>query len=63
MDDLSSDLPNTIGKPAINALLAADITTLQQVERLSDKKLLALHGVGPKAIRILRKQIENTQDK
>jgi predicted flap endonuclease-1-like 5' DNA nuclease len=46
------DLP-PIGRPANSALLAAGITTLEQVATRSRRDLLALHGVGPKAIGIL----------
>ncbi|MEV6301849.1 DNA-binding protein [Actinoplanes sp. NPDC051861] len=46
------DLP-PIGRPANSAFLAAGITTLAQVARHSRRDLLAMHGVGPKAIRIL----------
>lgn len=58
MKSTRSELPKNIGSPATNALLAANITTLEQVAELSDKELLALHGVGPKAVRILRKSIK-----
>lgn len=57
MPSKKQDLPINIGKPALNALTAAGITTLQQVAKLSDNELLTLHGVGPKAIRILRDHI------
>ncbi|MEU4155383.1 DNA-binding protein [Actinoplanes sp. NPDC026670] len=46
------DLP-PIGRPANSALLAAGITTLAQVAAHGRRDLLAMHGVGPKAIRIL----------
>ncbi|QOR69855.1 hypothetical protein IM660_14500 [Ruania alkalisoli] len=46
------DLP-AIGKPATRALAAAGITTLDQVATRSEAELLAMHGVGPKAVRIL----------
>ncbi|MEV4714041.1 DNA-binding protein [Micromonospora sp. NPDC049374] len=46
------DLP-PIGRPANSALLEAGITTLDQVAAHSRRDLLALHGVGPKAIGIL----------
>ena len=52
------DLPATIGRPALAALRAAGLTTLEQVAKRSDSELKALHGVGPKAIRILREEIE-----
>lgn len=51
-----SDLPQSIGKPATRALLGAGITTRAQVAEHTDAELLALHGVGPKAVRILRDQ-------
>jgi hypothetical protein len=46
------DLP-PIGRPANSALLQAGVTTLAQVATHSSAELLALHGVGPRAIRIL----------
>jgi predicted flap endonuclease-1-like 5' DNA nuclease len=46
------DLP-PIGRPANSALLAAGITTLAQVAAYSRSDLLAMHGVGPKAVSIL----------
>ena len=46
------DLP-AIGRPATNALVQAGITTLAQVAEHPSSELLALHGVGPKAIRLL----------
>lgn len=58
MDIKKHNLPSSIGKPATNALLAANITTLKQIAELSDEELLALHGVGPKAVRILREEIK-----
>ncbi|QSB04924.1 hypothetical protein [Natronoglycomyces albus] len=52
------DLPKAIGRPATQALANAGITTLEQVARLTDAQLKALHGVGPKAVRILRESID-----
>jgi predicted flap endonuclease-1-like 5' DNA nuclease len=46
------DLP-PIGRPANSAMLAAGITTVAQVAALTRRELLAMHGVGPKAVRIL----------
>lgn len=48
------DLPRAIGSPATRALHAAGITTLAHTAERTDAELLALHGVGPKAVRILR---------
>ena len=49
-------LPN-IGAPATRALTAAGYTSLTQLVGVSANALTALHGVGPKAIRILREAL------
>lgn len=51
------DLPKSIGRPATRALANAGITTLDQVAALSEVELLALHGVGPRAVRILQEAL------
>lgn len=43
-----------IGEPAQRALQAFGIETIEQLRDYSEKEILALHGVGPKAIRILK---------
>lgn len=57
MNEEAHELPKEIGAPATQALLAAKITSLSQISQLSDHELLTLHGVGPKAIRILREHV------
>ena len=42
-----------IGRPATAALEQTGITTVRQVASCTEPELLALHGVGPKAVRIL----------
>lgn len=51
------DLP-PIGRPANGALLEAGITTLQQVASVGRRELLAMHGVGPKAVSLLAAALE-----
>ncbi|MBB5137886.1 hypothetical protein HNP84_007639 [Thermocatellispora tengchongensis] len=51
------DLPAAIGRPATHALLGAGLTTLAQVATRTRDELLALHGVGPKAVRILSESL------
>jgi predicted flap endonuclease-1-like 5' DNA nuclease len=46
-----------IGKPATSALAALGITTLEGAAALGEKKLLALHGFGPRAMQILREAL------
>lgn len=48
------DFPRSIGRPARDALLTAGYTRLEQLTGVREEDILALHGVGPKAIRILR---------
>ncbi len=47
-------LPREIGKPATRALHAAGFTHLDQLAAVTERELLDLHGMGPKAIGILR---------
>jgi predicted flap endonuclease-1-like 5' DNA nuclease len=47
------DLPDEIGKTAARELSINGITSLEQVAEHSTKELLAMHGVGPKAVRTL----------
>jgi DNA-directed RNA polymerase alpha subunit len=51
-----TELPN-IGRPARDALALEGYTELEQLPAVTEKELLALHGVGPKAIRILREHL------
>ncbi|MEU7583215.1 luciferase family protein [Streptomyces sp. NPDC041068] len=57
-DTPGGDLPAGIGRPATRALFGAGLTTLEQVARHTESELLALHGVGPKAVRILSETLE-----
>jgi len=47
-----TDLPR-IGAPATRALGSIGVTTLEDVAGRSSAELLALHGLGPRAITIL----------
>ena len=46
--------PRAIGRPATGALLAAGYTDLAQLDGLAEAELRLMHGVGPKAIAVLR---------
>ena len=52
----TSKLP-TIGVPAARALDNAGVLSLEDLTHWTEDELLALHGVGPKAIRILRSHL------
>lgn len=47
-------LPRTLGRPATSALLTAGVTTLSEAASWSAQRLLALHGFGPKALKLLQ---------
>jgi len=49
---LDDDLPD-IGKVARRELAVHGVKTLADAARRSEKELLAIHGVGPKATRII----------
>lgn len=50
------DLPK-LGAPATRALASIGITRLEQVADRSEAELLALHGFGPRALRILNEAL------
>jgi hypothetical protein len=52
-----SDLPK-IGAPAQRALESIGITTLKQLIDITEAELLMLHGMGQKAVRILREELK-----
>lgn len=52
-DELAYDLPSGIGRPAERALSASGYTRLEQFTRVTEADLLKLHGVGPKAVRLI----------
>ncbi|WP_086829226.1 helix-hairpin-helix domain-containing protein [Allokutzneria sp. NRRL B-24872] len=53
----TTEFPRTIGKVAARELAANGYTTFDQLTRVSAKELLRIHGVGPKAIRILGEEL------
>jgi hypothetical protein len=52
------DFPAGVSNPALRALHAAGYTRLDQLTTVSERELLALHGMGPKAIGILREALQ-----
>lgn len=49
-----NDFPTTIGAPAMRALHNAKINNLKQLVKYTEKDILALHGMGPKALGVLK---------
>ena len=52
------DFPTTIGNPARDALQVAGFSKLKQLTEITEAELSKLHGMGPKALRILRESLE-----
>jgi predicted flap endonuclease-1-like 5' DNA nuclease len=53
-----SGLPGSIGAPATRALTAAGYTELSQLADVPAADLAKLHGVGPKAPRLLQEALQ-----
>jgi hypothetical protein len=53
----TDDFPRGIGAPARGALLHAGYTRLEQLTEVTEAEILKLHGVGPKALGVLRQTL------
>ena len=51
-------LPRSIGAPATRALTAAGYAELGQLAGVPAAELAKLHGVGPKALRLLQEALQ-----
>ena len=58
MEEDVDALPRTIGQPAIRALTEAGFDRLTDLDGADPRELLRLHGVGPKAVRLLAEALE-----
>jgi hypothetical protein len=56
---LENPYPPGMGQPAIRALVAAGYDRVEQLAGASERALLQLHGVGPKAIRIITQALDD----
>ena len=52
-----TNLPPKLAKPAQRALAGVDILTIEQLAKWSEKDLMDLHGMGPKAMGQLREAL------
>jgi hypothetical protein len=57
MTSPEAGLPRNIGAPATRALTAAGYTRLRQLANVRATELGKLHGVGPKALRLLQEAL------
>ena len=58
MSSPDSSLPRNIGAPATRALTAAGYTDVKQLAGVPAAELKKLHGVGPKALRLLQEELQ-----
>jgi hypothetical protein len=54
----NADFPKGVAAPAIRALTAAGYTRLEQLADVPVADLKQLHGMGPKALTLLQKGLE-----
>lgn len=57
-EGLKTEFPASIGKVAPRGLADAGYTRLKQLTKVTEAELLKIHGVGPKAVRILREVLK-----
>ena len=53
LDEFGTEFPAEIGNVARRELAVTGLVTYDQLAGVSRRTLLAIHGVGPKAVRIL----------
>jgi len=57
-DQGESNLPIELSQPARRALVGAGYLGLEQLTEISEDEVKQLHGIGPKAIGLLRHALE-----
>ena len=55
---LPAGLPEKLSAPVKRALAMAEITSLETLASYSEKEILALHGIGPSALPMLRAALQ-----
>jgi hypothetical protein len=56
-EETESDLPPGLSKPAQRALAGAGYVRLEQFTKVSQAEVLKLHGMGPKALELIRRAL------
>ena len=57
-DAPGTEFPRSIGKVAARELALAGFTRFEHLTKVSRASLLAIHGVGPKALKILAEELK-----
>ena len=60
MTDAATEFPEGIGAPATRALVGAGFSELGELADEPASDLKELHGIGPKALRLLQEALEET---
>lgn len=60
MTDAPTEFPEGIGAPATRALQGAGYSRLEELADVPAPELKRLHGMGPKALRLLQEALEET---
>lgn len=58
MEQRESDLPGELAAPARRALIGTGYVQLEQLSRVSEAEIKQLHGIGPNALKQLRRALE-----
>jgi hypothetical protein len=58
--DAPTEFPKGIGAPATRALEGAGYSRLEELADVPASELKRLHGMGPKALRLLQEALEET---
>jgi hypothetical protein len=56
-DEFGTEFPHAIGRVATRELAARGFRRLEDLTRATRRELLAIHGVGPKAVGILEEEL------
>ncbi len=59
VESIRDAFPKGIAAPALRALFNAKIYNLEMLTKISERDLSQLHGMGPKAISILKNALED----
>ena len=57
IDEFGTEFPHAIGRVAKRGLAANGYTRYDDLMRTTPKDLLAIHGIGPKAVKILVEEL------
>ncbi|QTV80508.1 hypothetical protein [Microbacterium sp. NIBRBAC000506063] len=57
MDAAETEFPASLGKVARRELAGNGFARFDQLTAVTPKELLAIHGIGPKAVRILSEEL------